>query len=346
MFVGCAVLMVLLAGCGEDPLPDHNSEPRPHIYVYGDRVDFGNGGDAVRFRREGWAKPDKDFTWTKGLGATLHFRVFAADRPLTLKVKAHGIHKPGELPEQPVDVSVNGRKIAHWKVSSLKYHTAIIPQELVDPGPDHPNRAGHTTLLVVDFYTPKATPLSDLKLAHDPRRLGICFWELFIHHGIEPAEAEARSKPETADGSSYSFGTVVTFGTGGNAPAYKLTGWHAQEAPFTWTGKGPAVLGFQLEPTTRPLEVKVIGAALTQPYKLPRQPVELYANGRKVADWQAGQALETLTAKIPPELLSETGLLKLEIVCPKAVTPNSLGLGPDLRPLGLQVHELSIAEVE
>jgi hypothetical protein len=261
-------------------------------------------------------------------------------------VKAHGIHKPDELPEQPVDVSVNGRKIAHWKVSSPKYHTAIIPQDLVDPGPDHPNRASHTTLLVIDFYTPKSTPMSDLNLGRDPRRLGICFWELFIHHGIELAEEEGRSEPETPDGSSYGYGTVVTFGTPGDSPAYKLSGWHNQEETFTWTGKVPARLGFQLPPTTKPLNVKMLSAALTHPTKLPRQPVELHANGRKVADWQVGPDLETFNAQIPAEVLSQNGLLKLEIVSPKAVTPNALGLSLDLRTLGVQVHELTITEAE
>jgi hypothetical protein len=74
--------------------------------------------------------------------------------------------------------------------------------------------------------------------------------------------------------------------------------------------------------------------------------VELHANGRKVADWQVGPDLETFNAQIPAEVLNQNGLLKLEIVSPKAVTPNALGLSLDLRTLGVQVHELTITEAE
>jgi hypothetical protein len=273
----------------------------------------------------------------------MHFRVFPSDQPLTLKMRMNGVYKSPELPHQPVDVTVNGRKIASWKVSKLKYHSAIIPRDMVDLGP---NSAGHTAFLVVDLYTPRATAPSDLNLGRDSRRLGVCVWELYIVQGAEPPEPEpVVQQPETPDGSAYAYGTPVTFGIDHPGDRYKLRGWHDADGTFTWTGKGPAVLGLRVPPATRPLKLELRLAALTKGPRLPVQPVEVRVNGQKVADWQVGEDLQMFSATVPPELANKDGgLMKIEFIAPKAASPNVLGINADLRSLGIQLHELNLKE--
>lgn len=340
-----AVLLAAITGCDKHQLPERMSEPRPHVYVYGDRVGFGWGGDANRFKRDGWAKTEERFTWTKGLGATLQFRVFSSDQPLTLKMKMDGIFKSPELPYQPVDVSVNGKKIASWKVSRHKWYSATIPREMVDVGP---NAGSHTAFLVIDLYTPQSRSPSDLNVGRDSRRLGVCVWEMFIVQGAEPPEPEpVIYEPETPQGSAYTYGTSVTFGIDEPGGRYKLSGWHDPDSTFTWTGKVPATLGLRVPPATKPLTLKLRLAALVKGPRLPVQPVEVRVNGQTVGRFEVGENLEWFTATIPPELANQNGgAMKIEFVTPKAASPNVLGVNADLRPLGVQLHELNLSDAQ
>jgi hypothetical protein len=75
--------------------------------------------------------------------------------------------------------------------------------------------------------------------------------------------------------------------------------------------------------------------------ELPFQPVELIANGTKIADWQvAGDAEHT--AEIPVDVVRGSGTLRLELKIPKATTPKELGMGADERVLGISLHSLQI----
>ena len=338
-----AVLLATAAGCDKHELPKRMSEPRPHVYLYGDEVKFGFGGDAARFREDGWAKVEEKFTWTRGLGATLQFRVFPSDQPLTLKMKMNGMFKAPGLPHQPVEVSINGRKIATWKVSRLKWHTAVIPREMVDLGP---GADGHTVYLRIDLYTQRATAPSELGLGRDSRRLGVCVWEMAIVQGVEPAAAEPEpQEPETSAGSAYAYGTSITFGIDANGGRYKLSGWHDADDTFTWSGKEPAVLGLLVPPAKGPLTLNLRMGGLVKPPRLPFQPVSVRVNGQTVGEWNVGEELQWYSATVPAELANQNaGALKIEFVAPKAASPNVLGINADLRSLGVQLHELNLAE--
>ena len=344
-FAILATALALLGGCDEHQLPERMSEPRPHLYVYGDRIGFGFGGDAKRFRKDGWAKTEDKFTWTKGLGASMQFLVFPSDKPLTLKMKMNGIFKSPELPAQPVEVSVNGQKIASWKVSRLKWYTAVIPREMVEMGLQN---EGHTVQLTVDLYTPKSIAPTDLDLGRDSRRIGLCVWEMFIVAGAEPAEAEPEPQaPETPEGSAYTYGTPVHFGLHSTGDRYKLSGWHDGEDTYTWTGKVPAVVGLRVPPAKGPLSLNLRLAALVKGPRLPVQPVEVRVNGQAVGQWTVGEELQWFNAAIPAETANANGgVLKIELVAPKAVSPNVLGINADLRSLGVQLHELNLSEAQ
>ena len=102
-----------------------------------------------------------------------------------------------------------------------------------------------------------------------------------------------------------------------------------------------AVLAMRVSPTNEPVALKMRLAGLTKDPEVPAQPVEVYANGTKVADWQVGDKAE-FTALIPPNATGDGNLLKLELKIPKAISPKALGQSQDPRLLGVACFDLVI----
>ncbi len=350
--------IAILTGCDLKQTPDHNSEPRLHVYEFGQPIPFGLGGDDHRFALSGWSEPESGFTWSDGIGASLMLRVPATNTPLTLRMKQWAFtHPPADLLFQPVDVSVNGKKIATWHVSEKKVYRAVIPKGLVGaPGtvltargatdrPDDPRRAN---LLIIDFYIPKAQAPVLIGASQDSRRLGIAAVELTVQEGADPNAGDDdvnATAPMTGEGSLYAFGIPLKFGQGENGGRYKLSGWHDAEPTYTWTGAQPAVLGLRIPKTNNPLWVTLIANGNILPPQLPTQPTELYANGQKVAEWQIS-GRDEFHATIPASALNPNGVLSLELRTAKATSPQALGVNNDARPLGIACYELAIQEIK
>jgi hypothetical protein len=174
-----ASMMLLTAGCGKDePLKSAEARPRLHVCDYDITVFFGAAGDSDRFRLLGWSATEDAFTWTDGIGASLGVRLPASEHPVRMSLKAAGMNAPGRLPFQPVDVFVNGEKIASWQVADEKVHTAIIPQVFVQ-GPE--------SFLFIDFHMPKVASPSSLGHGSDGRRLGMRVVDLRFRKAPEEA---------------------------------------------------------------------------------------------------------------------------------------------------------------
>jgi hypothetical protein len=138
-------------------------------YKLGDTINFGVNGNSERFRVSGWSQTEKEFTWTEAKGATVSLELPAVSGDLTLKAKLVGlIHEP-ELPYQPVEVYINGEKIADWQVSAPADFTAIIPQKIAA-----------TKKLTIELRTPKSTTPKALQMNDDARVLGIACFEMRI----------------------------------------------------------------------------------------------------------------------------------------------------------------------
>ena len=82
-------------------------------------------------------------------------------------------------------------------------------------------------------------------------------------------------------------------------------------------------------------------AALTKPPELPWQPVEVHANGQKIADWEVGDTAE-FDAAIPGTITRFGGTLTIEFRVPKATSPKALGVNQDSRVLGICVRSLEL----
>jgi hypothetical protein len=155
-----------------------------------------------------------------------------------------------------------------------------------------------------------------------------------------PSSATPGVSPAQASNRSYTLGTAITFAKGGDSERFRVTGWSDTEDDKTWTEGPSATLAFTGLPDGEALQLRAKIGGLAQPPQLPSQPVEVYANGVKIADWTVSDNAE-FTAAIPPNAVKDSAL-RIEFKTPKATSPKSLGQNQDPRVLGIRVLTLTI----
>jgi hypothetical protein len=155
-----------------------------------------------------------------------------------------------------------------------------------------------------------------------------------------PSGTPNQSTPSS--GVDLAYGTKVTFGTGGNSEPFRVSGWSVTEAQFTWTEGASAILAMRVSPTTDHVMLKMLLAGFTRDPELPFQPVEVYINDQKVADWQVAAAPAEFSAAIPQEMTRSGGLLRITLKIPKAASPKALNMSVDPRVLGVQCSGLRL----
>jgi hypothetical protein len=164
-----------------------------------------------------------------------------------------------------------------------------------------------------------------------------------------PGESMPSSGVDLAYGSKLAYGTKVSFGTGGNSEPFRVSGWSGTEEESTWTEGTSAVLTMRVSPTTDPVVLKMKLAGLTKDPDLPFQPVEVYINDQKVADWHVADTAE-FSAAIPQTMTNSRGVLgsyrvlRITLKIPKAVSPKALGLSDDPRVLGVSCIDLQLVK--
>jgi hypothetical protein len=177
-FIGASALLLLLllslGACNRSsPLDDADASAGAAELAYGTKVSFGQGGGSERFRESGWSKTEEKFTWTEGTIAVLKMKIPATKNSATLKMRLAGLVKEPALPFQPVEVEINGQKMADWQVGDVAEFVAAIPHDLTKKGGE----------LTITLKTPKATSPKALGLNADPRVLGVCCLDLEFSKG-------------------------------------------------------------------------------------------------------------------------------------------------------------------
>lgn len=157
------LLVILLQGCNR-PAPVSDRAAAPETIGYGVPITFGRGGNSEAFKSSGWSEPEDKFTWSEGSSAELRVSIAPTLKNVTLKMTIAALVKPPALPFQPVEVDVNGEKVAEWQVADTSEFTAPVP-------PDATKAGGRMTITI---KTPKATSPKALGLSADSRILGIC----------------------------------------------------------------------------------------------------------------------------------------------------------------------------
>jgi hypothetical protein len=136
------------------------------------------------------------------------------------------------------------------------------------------------------------------------------------------------------------IGQVINFTA--DSERYRVSGWSKSEGDYAWTEGNSARLALPIPGEAGPLNIKMTLRGLIKAPGLLSQPVEVYANDQKIADWQVGDAA-AFTADIPAELTKSGGeTLNLQLRIPKAVSPESLGLNEDGRILGVCCYSIEV----
>jgi hypothetical protein len=139
------------------------------------------------------------------------------------------------------------------------------------------------------------------------------------------------------------YGTRIGFGQGGNSEPYKVSGWSKTEEKFTWSEGSSAQLRIPVPATEETVSLKMRIAALIKPPEQPFQPVEIWVNDQRIAEWQVGDTAEFIAA-IPHDLTKFGNALSIVIKTPKAASPKALGLSADPRVLGICCFDLELSK--
>ncbi|MEY2494769.1 MAG: hypothetical protein QOJ45_1261 [Verrucomicrobiota bacterium] len=158
-------------------------------------------------------------------------------------------------------------------------------------------------------------------------------------------EATRAASNVAPSASEYSIGDKIDFGTNGNSQSYKVSGWSGAEPNFSWTEGIVSVLALRISPVADPLTLKIKCGGFTRNPEVLSQPVEVFANDQKIADWNVRELAE-YSAPIPPAISQSGGVLTITLKIPKAVSPKSLGAGQDSRLLGLSCLEVSLSRTQ
>lgn len=174
-------------------------------------------------------------------------------------------------------------------------------------------------------------------------RLFCCLMALALMCGCGKPKSEDKAQDRAKrPRNQYSLGDVVSFARGGPAGKYMQGGWGDIEPAMTWSNGSSAYLSFTLRGSGKPLRLRMNVAGFIKPPWLTYQPVEVYVNNEKMADWQVSERADHF-AIIPPEVADHEQLM-VELRIPAAVAPKTLRVNQDVRMLGVSCFELEITE--
>jgi|GEM_PF-4089696 len=150
--------------------------------------------------------------------------------------------------------------------------------------------------------------------------------------------AASNSSAKAAPGSV--VGQAIPFTA--DSERYRVSGWNKTEGDYAWSEGTSARLALPIPADAGTLTIKMTLRGLIQPPALPSQPVAVYANNQKVADWEVSDSA-VFTAEVPADLTKSGGeTLGLELRVPKAASPKSLGMNDDGRILGVCCYSIEL----
>ena len=136
------------------------------------------------------------------------------------------------------------------------------------------------------------------------------------------------------------FNEPITFGPAGTAKELKPSGLSFDDAgPYSWTIAPMADLEVQLPIARDTISLEINATPFTPEGNISLQQVFVYLNGL----FQGFCALEKHETRSIPIVRSAltTRASRLTFVIPTAASPKSIGVGDDIRELGLALNSLT-----
>jgi len=139
---------------------------------------------------------------------------------------------------------------------------------------------------------------------------------------------------------SYNLGTVIRYGTESMVQMYQGTGWSNPEESFVWTEGNESSISIPIERFNFNVFLKVKLLPFIVPGKLNVQIVDIYANGKKIGQWELSiQEWQEKSVLIPQEIVKGKNVLDIIFKLPNANSPLNMGVSDDNRDLGIAVKE-------
>jgi hypothetical protein len=142
---------------------------------------------------------------------------------------------------------------------------------------------------------------------------------------------------------SYEWGEILRFSGKGNVLPYLGSGWAAPEVDLIWTDGYNARLSLGVEPAESNIAMILRCYPFISEGKVPHQELHIFVNFLRVGFHLISGSSE-IELVIPERVLSGSEL-DIDFYLPKAASPASLKLGPDIRVLGLAVSEMALISV-
>jgi len=334
--VECQEAIVCKSGAGQEDWSASGLQVMPvasHRYVAesylpGRRLDFNQGSAGV-YLRSGWSGQESWGTWTDGPSAELHLPLgqAPADGDCELVLKCQLI-APGR---QEVRVLLNGNHIGVIGPYPEAAGRHLVTREMRFPFEGKLLRQHNVIVFVIE----RPVSPQELGLSKDPRKLGLGLVSLKIlstNSGVQEPVAP------------YVLGRRLSFSEDEVDP-YLGRGWSGKENWGRWTEGKKAELLFGLnQPVKSDLQLVIEGHGLVD--EKHQQRLIIQANGHTVAQMTLSAQSPSPSPTpviIPRALVGETGILRISLSTPDAISPKELGINNDERLLAVAFRTVTVA---
>ncbi len=141
---------------------NHNAVSLLRPYTWGQSLDFGRDGDAVRHKQHGWAIAEELHTWTDGPEAMLRFDLPASGQDRHLRIRAGGFCT-SKISRQRVTFLLDDHVVGKVEIGETGEYSVRLPVSALGSPARH----------YIKLILPDATPPSAESTSHDSRLLGI-----------------------------------------------------------------------------------------------------------------------------------------------------------------------------
>jgi hypothetical protein len=136
----------------------------------------------------------------------------------------------------------------------------------------------------------------------------------------------------------------IGFGSNGNVGKFPTIGFDlTEEGPSSWTVRQCCELEIPLPMPRQNIGLSIESSPFLAKGKISAQQLFVYVNGL-FQGFHLFQAPETVTFRVSRNAITNRAT-RVHLVIPTAISPKNLGLGSDMRDLGLAVTTLSFVSL-